>query len=199
MQFEKIFPKVIGIIKETDDSLFEKELHYLTELNYIDYGNNMGISENTYILNDPKLSRCKEYIIKNLEDYKNEMGWDCKFFITQSWVIVDNKGVSTYQHTHPNSFLSGVLYLQNLDSVPLEFHPSDYPTIQPTIKYYNINNSLKWDVSLKNGLVIFPSNLRHSAPPNTSDIPKVAISFNVFINSKIGDEYQLKGLDLSKL
>ena len=55
------------------------------------------------------------------------------------------------------------------------------------IDVYNNFNSEIFLLQLNAGeLIIFPSNLSHSVPPNNSDEERISLSFNTWIKGNIG-------------
>jgi uncharacterized protein (TIGR02466 family) len=98
------------------------------------------------------------------------------------WAIVNGKLASGVIHCHPNSFLSGVYYVNtNDESGDIFFQDPRHvasmwscPVIEHTpwtirqVSYHPVSG----------GMLIFPSWLYHGVEPNLSDAPRVSLSFN---------------------
>ena len=76
---------------------------------------NVNTADN-YILNQPELADIK----KVLDVYVNEFYFNIlcvkdkvKPYITQSWINYTKSGEFHHRHAHPNSMVSGVLYLDS--------------------------------------------------------------------------------------
>jgi uncharacterized protein (TIGR02466 family) len=162
-------------------------------------------STNNYIFNE-KLKKIKQFCEQQIKIYVEEVispKEDLDFYITQSWLNVNEPGRQHHPHMHPNSAISGVYYVEaEKDDIikfksPLQsyLHPC-YLHILP--ETYNIWNSANWDVPIqKYDLILFPSWLEHMVPPNdkaTTD--RISISFNTFVKSTLGRRKDLTELIL---
>ena len=57
----------------------------------------------------------------------------------------------------------------------------------PTVKSYNIFNSLTWSFVVKTGdILLFPSNLGHSVQTKKGKNLRISLSFNVFVKGQLG-------------
>ncbi len=105
------------------------------------------------------------------------------FVITGCWANLGARGSGHKMHAHPNNFLSGVYYVRAPEGGNLiTFHdPRPQPSIvSPPPSELTASNAGKVDFHLNTGdMIIFPSWLNHSVPPNTSDDVRVSIAFNV--------------------
>ena len=108
--------------------------------------------------------------------------------ITNMWGTINSKDSHwNMVHTHPESILSGVFWL----STPAG--SGDLVLMNPTnIDWWteklfavekiksNSYSGTYYRVSAKEGeLIIFPSYLPHMVEPNTSDVKRISISFNI--------------------
>ena len=147
-------------------------------------------SEDTFILDMPELSNIRAFIEEKLRDFvTNIYASDDKIVITQSWLNKNKKGEQHHEHVHPNSIISGVWYPQLYDeSPPICFTMGRKKEYALTYKQFNEFNSETYISALKMGdLVLFPSNLSHSVPPNQSDKERISLSFNTWMASSFGD------------
>lgn len=164
----------------------------------INYGNRN--TKNRYVLNTKTLKSLKQ----TLETYLNNYFTDvlkikntATPYITQSWLNYTNKGEFHHEHSHPNSYLSGVLYINTTENDCITFHKQEYEQIQLGIKEYNTFNSSTWRVPVREGMIIiFPSNLKHSVDKIKEDKTRISLSFNSFIKGTLGDQKNLTELKL---
>jgi uncharacterized protein (TIGR02466 family) len=119
-------------------------------------------------------------------------------FITQSWLNYTEPGQSHPKHAHPNSVISGVMYInadENTDKI--FFFREMYQQIRPAIRECNIFNSESWNFPVKTSrLVLFPSHLFHMVETKEGDNTRVSLAFNTFLKGVIGDEDDLAELRL---
>ena len=98
-----------------------------------------------------------------LLDYIEELNLKLeKFYLEDSWGLIEGFGNYTKKHTHGPSYLSGVLYLN--DHHQKLFFPEIKQEITPQ----------------KGRVILFSSFLTHYTKRNLTDIKKYAISFNFF-------------------
>ena len=153
-----------------------------------------SISTNAQVLNDDRLSDLKKWFELCVDDYfKNIISPkdDVTPFITVSWLNFTKKGEHHHEHAHPNSLVSSVFYINTNENDKIEFHDGDYSPIifDSHEKDYNAFNCRSWWLPVQTGrLILFPSSLRHSVPPVTSDTNRISLSFNVFVKGTLGDE-----------
>src|SRR5262249_24019232 len=98
------------------------------------------------------------------------------------WAIVNGKLASGVVHCHPNSFLSGVYYVNtNDDSGDIFFQD---PRHVASMWSCPVTEHTPWTIRqvtyhpVAGGMLIFPSWLYHGVEPNLSDAPRVSLSFN---------------------
>jgi uncharacterized protein (TIGR02466 family) len=183
--FEVIFDN--QVIGDEVDFIMRK----IREENTLHANENNLASDESFVLDSWKLEKIKNCIgvsLKTFIDTVLEYDYE-KFYITQSWVNVNNPGHSHHYHKHQNSILSGILYLNTgKDCGDVVFHrpESHYRDIEPKIKF-NENNSLTWSTihfaPQNNQLFIFPSSLYHSVTKNLSlTVDRISLSFNTFMS-----------------
>ena len=110
----------------------------------------------TYFNADQELNKVLDESFKYLKE--SGLIFNCR--ISDSWGIKMSKGDETLEHSHGNSNLSGIMYLNDC-SVPIKFKEIDY-THTP----------------VKGDLLFFNSMLFHSVPKIKEDITKYALVFN---------------------
>ena len=174
----------------------ESELKYLEGVPMTEGRSTALNSENLAILNTIQLRDLQGRVEKGLQEYQDHLGVDTaqvEMRITTSWLNRYHKGHSTHQHHHSNSIISGVYYLGDCDkSAPIQFHRAPgyvnlWPnTINLPIKTHNALNIDIITVIPKAGeLIMWPSHLAHSVPPNQSDTARHTIAFNTFIKGTL--------------
>ena len=92
------------------------------------------------------------------------------------WINVMPPGAYHRIHTHPNTNLSGVIYLQAPEGSGDLYIPSPYDNCINTIIKTVPDYVLKPEVRQ---VYLFPSSLPHSVSRNESDEDRVSISFNL--------------------
>jgi len=158
-------------------------------------------SENSYVLDSLELATIKQEITACIKYYTDTIlkpQDDVEIYITQSWLNVTEQNQNHHKHTHTNSFLSGVLYIQtNTDNGKIFFHNNTYTALTLVPTEFNSWNSKSWWIPTKVGdIVLFPSSLAHDVPTNTSSDPRISLSFNTFIKGTIGKPNTLTQLKL---
>jgi uncharacterized protein (TIGR02466 family) len=118
--------------------------------------------------------------------------------ITQSWFNYSKPGEWHHKHAHPNSFISGVLYMKAAkDSDKIFFHNDSYKQLQIPPSEFNLYNSNTWWLPVETGkLMLFPSSFVHSVEPVQANDTRISLAFNTFLVGYVGDENELTGLHL---
>tara|TARA_B100000214_G_C23825860_1_gene561849 strand:+ start:155 stop:796 length:642 start_codon:yes stop_codon:yes gene_type:complete len=157
-----------------------------------------------YFLNrDPKYSDLFEWIGECLVEVKDEMGFLCdELKITQSWGNRSRGEQWHRAHTHPNSFLSGILYITGSDSqtwfsMDSIWSSGEYSNLRvwgPTCEDHRI---LHKQSTVSGDMIIFPSSIKHSVNEHMDNWSnRYSISFNVFPSGKIGIFPDLSGMEI---
>lgn len=196
---ELLFPTPV-VFTELGRNFTEKELDAVKKHSYHTY-KNVGntTSNNNYILEEiefcdlkNKITECINYYVHTIYKPKNEV----KAYITQSWLNYTNKHEFHHEHSHPNSFISGVLYIHTDETKDkITFSRGQYKQLQLNSEKYDIYNSDSWWFNVKTGgIVMFPSNLTHRVENVLSDETRISLAFNTFINGVFGDAKTLTEL-----
>ena len=121
--------------------------------------------------------KIKERIQSSLDEYSN--GYGCPYTnLDLIWSNIQNSGSILREHTHPNSLLSGALYINANDN--LFFHnPNPYVYYTPKVKFTDFNSE-HTRVPVKNCLLlIFPSWIKHGKNDVVKEMDdRVVVSFN---------------------
>ena len=174
----------------------EVERDHLSRLEMTEGRHTALNSTNLHILDQIQLRELRGKIDLGIQEYMNHLGVDLEKIsvnITTSWLNLYEKGDSTHQHSHSNSIISGVYYLEDCDhTAPIQFHRAPgyvnlWPnTINLPIKQHNALNIDVITVIPKAGeLIMWPSHLSHSVPPNESDTQRHTIAFNTFVKGTL--------------
>jgi len=183
-------------------SAAEKE--FISGLSMIDnIGNSM--SGNDRVLDAGELSNLKEFIDENLLIYKKELlriKDSNEIYVTQSWVNRSQSGQFHPKHKHPNSIVSGVIYLDedsDDDLPPIRFHRSHemFPLDFHFDDLNEFNASCRTFEPLQGLLILFPSLLEHDVESNQSDRMRTSLSFNTYVRGVVGGREQLTEVDIS--
>lgn len=168
---------------------------------------NMGntSSKDTYVLNKPELVDIKEFCLSSVNQYFQAVYFPdtaVKLRITQSWSNYTNGGQFHHKHAHPNSIVSGVLYVQS-DSTKdrIYFYKTDYQQLKVETRNWNTFNSESWWFeAIQYRLILFPSSLTHAVPTiSENSVTRISISFNTFPVGQIGSNNELTELFLDEL
>jgi len=196
-----IFPT--PVYKSTLKNLSKKELLFVDK-NKLNTHNNEGniTSNNSYILNEKEFKSLKKDITIKVEDYFDKIicpAGNITPYITQSWLNYTEKNQFHHRHTHPNSLVSGVFYINSNDEFDkIKFFKDNlHSTIKFETKNWNLWNSETWWLPVTTGdLILFPSSLTHMVETKEGDNTRVSLAFNVFVKGKLGDDYKLTELIL---
>jgi len=196
-----IFPTPIYISK-LNRELVNKELTFInkTKLDVCKNEGNITSSDN-YILNKKEFKDLKKDLDLRVQDYFNKVispSNNITPYITQSWLNYTETNQYHHKHSHTNSLVSGVFYI-NCDEKfdKIKFFNENYKTIKPETKDWNIWNSESWWFPVKTGdIIMFPSSLTHMVETKEGTNTRISLAFNVFIKGTIGNNKNLTELIL---
>ena len=182
----------------------------VVEMAFVDYNRrlshaNIGntISDDIYVLNKPAFADLKQFVQQSVEYYIQEVEkpmYDVKPYITHSWLTYTEKGEHHHKHTHPNSYLSGVLYINaDIEKDRIYFFKNQHRTLEVTTKEPNFYNSTSWWFPVGTGsLILFPSSLQHMVETTHSSETRIALAFNTFFEGQLGNQKDLTILTVGK-
>jgi uncharacterized protein (TIGR02466 family) len=194
--FELLFPTPV-MFNSMDRDFTKEELDYI-ESHSTSTNRNVGnvTSNNNYILEEPEMADLKKFVTDQINEYIKRVykpKYPAEAFVTQSWLNWTKKGEFHHKHEHPNSFISGVLYIST-DSTKdkITFHRAGYKQLQLATDNFDIYNSDSWWFNVKTGgIVMFPSSLTHHVEDVVADDVRVSLAFNSFIKGTFGDNRSL--------
>lgn len=188
----QLFPTPVGCF-EMDRQFTKSELNCINKQARIKNTFNER-SKNGYVLDSKSMLNLKKFLTTCVNAYFQNIfkpPKDVSIHITQSWLNYSNKNESHHKHGHPNSFVSGVLYINadvSKDAIVFCID-ENYDRIKFFPQEFNSYNSKEWIVPVQTGaLVLFPSNLQHYVPPVISEKERVSLSFNTYLKGKLGSE-----------
>jgi uncharacterized protein (TIGR02466 family) len=194
IKIQNIFPTPLMLI-ENEKGITKEEkitIDKYKKNSYFDLSHTY--TQDNQVLLNKGLKQLKHFIEFGIEAYVNNIICPknkLNFYITESWINYNNYNDFTHPHTHPNSIISGVYYIDTLKDDLIQFlKPKDQIRIEPT--NYNDYNSGSRQIPIKNNLLIlFPSTLEHSVLHN-KQIPhkqRISLSFNTFVKGKINKTF----------
>lgn len=192
-----LFPTPVGLYA-LDRELSASELSFIKN---IEQHNNVGntTSNDRNVLDNKKLKKLRTFIEDKIAEYFKQVHdpkHDVQLKITQSWCNYTNPGQYHHKHAHPNSFISGVFYV-NADKVKdrIFFYQDQYQQLKLPPNEWNVWNSESWWFEAGTGtLVLFPSGLTHMVPNTESSETRISLSFNTFFEGQVGETEDLTGL-----
>jgi uncharacterized protein (TIGR02466 family) len=199
MNIFNLFPTAVGIF-DLNRELTKTEIDFIKNQTKRENQGNKT-SEDKEILNNSKLKNIRKFIESSVDEYyknvyvpKNENS----LRITQSWCNYTEPGEYHHKHEHPNSFISGVFYLQaNIETDRIYFYKNGYQNLKTTPKDFNAYNSDSWWLEAFTGrMYIFPSSLTHMVETVHGIDTRISLSFNTFPVGNFGDDESLSGLKL---
>lgn len=200
---DPFLPPPLGFTRYTGDIRHIEEL--VRKLEYKPNVEN-SITTDTYLLDRPEFSDLKQYISDFIHVYTERVFKSRQQIeIKQSWCNWNLSGESHPKHIHPNSYLSGVMFIKSDEnSAPLmiENHLRPYYLYVdlwnakeheenkqfPPDKYSSLGNSAIPIPPIEGNIVLFPSPTPHLVPQNPSSRDRLTLAFNTFPKLPFGSE-----------
>ena len=144
----------LGTAEYTHGALRQTKNHYLHELEVL----------------KPLFDKIQEC----LDDYKDKYEYDCdRIKPVLSWANISSDREFHPEHTHPNSLVSGILYLNNASPTTFVSHNLKNMGSSVYVKSYHMKH---YDSEAIEGhLVLFPSDLGHFT---SAGVHRATLSFN---------------------
>lgn len=143
-----------------------------------------GKATSTHGLNSDVLSKVNSNIIKEIQNKIDEYAVDYgvrKLKLDNSWINIQNKNSVLNKHSHPDSIVSGALYLKvDKNSSKIYFYnPNTYLTFVNVFKQTEFSCENYFFTPQLGDLIIFPSWLMHgSNDEKNNSIERIVLSFN---------------------
>ena len=200
MEIFSIFPIPIGVFKLPE--LSEDQMSWIISQDSRPNLENRT-SENSCLLDHAVLESLRANMNSCIKEYTadiSKISNNVNVKITQSWCNYNSMGDSHHRHTHPNSILSGVYYVQTDEEDKINFYndaPNTYGFELIPTEYNEYNSKSWWLPATQGTLVLFPSDLQHSVSKRTHNGPdRISLSFNTFFTGTIGTKDGLTLLHL---
>ena len=198
MNMHNLFPTPVGMF---DREVTDAEREFALGL---PQHSNMGntTSDDAEVLKREEFTALREFCEASVQEYlttvhapKNQV----RMRITQSWCNYTKPGQFHHKHAHPNSFISGVFYLQTTAEDKIYFYRDGYQQIKMPSENWNVWNSESWWFEAPQGrLILFPSSLTHMVETVKGENTRISLSFNTFPVGHVGDDKSLTGLYLGE-
>lgn len=161
-------------------------LQKICELEYRPNVSNLA-SVNSQVLDLPALGRLKSSIQECIDAVNQTVYGLAGIRITQSWASRMTSGMQHHLHVHPNSFVSGVVFLTD-SKANICFSVDDmWHSCLPGIQLEEQRPAITFkERTIAGKLLIFPSTLRHCVEKNEDSQERLTISFNTFIQGTVG-------------
>lgn len=180
------------------------EKKYISELEMIDNNGNL-MSKNDKVLGSKELANLKLFIDEQIFNFKKNLLHikdENEIYITQSWVNKSNPNQYHPKHKHPNSVISGVMFVDKNDDgnlPPIRFHRTleMFPLNFSFDDLNEFNASCREFDPVQGMLMLFPSLVEHDVDMNQSDRVRTSISFNTFVRGVVGGREQLTEVSVS--
>lgn len=150
-------------------------------------------SRDKNVLSNPALKDLRDTLQQHLDEYFKTIyntSNRVSLKITQSWLTLSRQGDSHHSHTHPNSVVSGVLYINLAENDGVSFHRNEdnlWHELLPAQENYF--NAKSYFINTEVGdILLFPSHVRHGVREVTEAVERVSLSFNSFFEGELGKE-----------
>ena len=151
-----------------------------------EYSNRGGYQSNDLSFNTPiniLLDNVIEISKTIFNDYYKLQDDDRSVYVCNHWININGKNHFNIKHTHPNSFLSGVYYVETenvTEQGSISFHRSEHENF--ILSGWNVSFDERTSFTpVKGRLILFPSYFPHSVLPNHLDNERISVSFNVIL------------------
>lgn len=155
-------------------------------------------SKDNYLFKAPQMKRVAKFVDHCLAEYMAAVHapkHKVKAYVTQSWANYTKSGQFHHKHAHPNSFISGCVYIAAKGD-KIYFYRDGYQQIKLPTDNWNPYNSDSWWFEVNEGdVILFPSSLTHMVQTVDGD-ERVSIAFNTFLKGTIGSADELTELEI---
>ena len=188
MNIENLFPTPVAFWNFV---LTDEEKDFVRKLEQRPNQGNTTSKDN-YLFKHKQMKRVKMFVENCLAEYMKAVHapkFDVKPYITQSWANYTKPGQFHHKHAHPNSFISGCVYIAAKGD-KIYFYKEGYQQIKLPAETYNPYNSESWWFEVNEGdVILFPSSLTHM-------VERISIAFNTFLKGQIGSPDELTELEI---
>ena len=198
MNLHAIFPTPVGKFTLGREFTTDEAEFMLSQSTHRNMGNTT--SNDHYVLRHDTLANLAAFVQTSVDEYVKAVYAPkeaVSLRVTQSWLNYTKPGEFHHKHAHPNSFISGVLYLKAArERDKIYFYRDGYQQIKLTTDNWNLYNSESWWFEAATGeMLLFPSSLTHMVETVQGD-ERISLSFNTFPVGLAGSEESLTALHL---
>ena len=193
-----LFATPVFVTKQPDAEWHNKE--WLDKALSLQYRKNKGnwASVETNVLDLPDWKLLKDVIQTELDlilkdFYKLDLS-NIKLVVTQSWLNVNNDSEYHPMHTHTNSMLSGIIYLNTSEEDAIRFTDNKFNTRMSFVSIPNMVLPVK-----KGDIILFDSQLPHSVDAAKRKEKRVSLAFNTFVVGELGSEDGLSFVNIENV
>ena len=194
-----LFPTPV-IFTNIEREFTKEELEFFDEHGKTTFKNEGNVTSlDNYLMKHDAMSTIKQELTESLQMFLDNIikpKDDVKPYVTQSWLNFTAENQFHHKHAHPNSFLSGVMYINaDPEKDKIIFFPESYKQIKLHPKEFSWHNAESWYFNVKPGdIVIFPSSLTHMVEQKAGTNTRISLAFNSFLRGSIGDNRSLTEL-----
>jgi len=199
MRVEHLFPEPV-YFSNLDRALTKTELKTIAQYQE-KTSNNQGNmrTDDSYVLEHKTLKNLKKDLHQKIINYFNKViccGNAVTPYITQSWINYTKENQFHHRHAHPNSYVSGVFYINaNKEVDRINFFRAGYRAFLPQLTQFNTFNAQTTTYTMQGGdVLLFPSSLEHGVDIKKGTNMRTSLSFNVFFRGTFGDKRALTEL-----
>lgn len=202
IQLYNLFPTPVMRVKRfLDDELIEKIAESSTQSSVITNAKSQMLSHTEVV--DPNNDQAYQTINELAKEHIRDFGFllfgeNLKWTIKDMWTNVLSTGGHQSLHSHANSFISGVVYLTEIDpSAHTMFHNSmggrhfvfSNTHADSAVTPYNGEQWVSSDCN-RGDMILFPSYMLHAVPKNEGG-ERVSIAFNALPNQLKSWDYAI--------
>ena len=198
MNLHGIFPTPVAKFSLGRDFTDNEQAFVATQPTHKNMGNTT--SDDRYVLRHDTFANLMSFVQASVDEYVKAIYAPkeaVSLRVTQSWLNYTKPGEFHHKHAHPNSFISGVLYMKAAkERDRIYFYRDGYQQIKLTTDNWNLYNSESWWFEAATGeMLLFPSSLTHMVETVQGD-ERISLAFNTFPVGLVGSEESLTALHL---
>ncbi|MBM4363377.1 MAG: 2OG-Fe(II) oxygenase family protein [Deltaproteobacteria bacterium] len=139
---------------------------------------------------DPAFAEVHAAVQAGAEACLKLLALDCTLAVSELWGNISSARDALHEHTHPNNYLSGILYVRMPEGAGATIFQDPRPqarVLRPTVVRDNPLNSTEFALNGRAGtLVLFPAWLTHEVRPSETDAERITVAFNLMVRGRLG-------------
>jgi uncharacterized protein (TIGR02466 family) len=203
MRVENLFPTPVMRVSDVLDDVMIEQLCERIRREPTVANKQTGLLTHTQPIGASEMDELRE-LIDSLSPYLRDFGFllfgeNLKWTVKEMWMNHCTTGGHQLIHSHANSFISGVLYLTDIDpSARTIFHRgmggSEFAFTNKhadsTTTPYNADRWVPESIS-RGDLILFPSYMLHAVPPNEGS-ERITVALNALPNRLKSWDYEVR-------